>query len=380
MALLQNLLEKLMQKYDFLIVGAGLFGATFANIATSKGKKCLVIDKRKHIGGNCYTENKEGIQIHQYGPHIFHTSNKDVWDYITSFGDFNYFVNQPLIEREGQLYNLPFNMNMFRQVFGVITPQKAKEMIEKDKSEYKDIEPKNLEEQAIKMVGKTIYEMFVKDYTEKQWGKPCSELPADTIKRLPLRFTYDNNYFSDIYQGIPKDGYTKIIENMLQGIDVDLNTDLKDIDTELKSSYFCDDVIYTGMIDEFFDYKYGRLEYRSLRFLDITKESTNLQGCAVINNSNKGTPYTRSIEHRLFDINCRSDKTIVSYEIPTEYTGKSTPYYPIGNKKNIDLYNKYIELSKGFPNIHFAGRLGEYKYYDMDDTIESAIELTNKII
>lgn len=368
-----------MPKYDFLIVGAGLFGATFANLATSKGKKCLVIDKRDHIAGNCYTEKREGIEIHQYGPHIFHTSNKKVWDYITQFGNFNYFVNQPLIEREGELYNLPFNMNMFRQVFGVITPKKAKEMIDKDKTEYKDIEPKNLEEQAIKMVGKTIYEMFVKDYTEKQWGKPCSELPADTIKRLPLRFTYDNNYFNDLYQGIPKDGYTKIIENMLQGVDVALNTDLKDIDTELKSSYFCDDVIYTGMIDEFFDYKYGRLEYRSLRFLDITKESTNFQGCAVINNANKATPYTRSIEHRLFDMDCQSNKTIISYEIPTEYTGKEIPYYPIGNKKNIDLYNEYKKLANNLPNVHFAGRLGEYRYYDMDDTIESAMLLSNKL-
>jgi len=376
MALLQNLLEKLMQKYDFLIVGAGLFGATFANIAKSKGKKCLVIDKRKHIGGNCYTENKEGIQIHRYGAHIFHTNNKEVWNYINKFAEFNNYINQPIAIVRDKTYNLPFNMNLFSKVFDVTTPEQAKEKINNEILEYKDLIPNNLEEQAIKMVGKTIYEMFIKGYTQKQWGKDCKNLPVDTIKRLPLRFTYDNNYFDDLYQGIPKLGYTQMIDNMLSKIDVRLNT------SYLHSEIQSDKVIYTGQIDEFFEYKLGALEYRTLNFEDKWFDSTNYQGNAVINYPTLEKLYTRTIEHRHFNRDTMSDKTVISYEYSNTFIPSLglTPYYPIGNKENIDLYNKYKKLSKDFPNVHFAGRLGEYKYYDMDDTIESAIELTNKII
>ncbi len=369
-----------MPRYDFLIIGAGLYGATFANIATRRGKKCFVIDKRDTIGGNCYTTQNLGIHIHQYGPHIFHTSNEKVWNYITQFGAFNDFVNQPLANYKGTIYNLPFNMNMMTRIFDVVTPLQAHEAIENDKGKYKNIEPTNLEEQAIKMVGKTIYEMFIRHYTEKQWGKRCTDLPAETIKRIPLRYLYDNNYFNDVYQGIPKDGYTNLIQKMLEGIEVRLNTDLDDIDLDLKSNYFCDDVIYTGMIDKFFNYTFGKLEYRSLRFIHSIANTTNAQGCAVINDTYKENPHTRSIEHRHFDKDCTSTKTIVSFEYPIEYKeGQSDPYYPIGNKENLELYNKYRQLANELPNVHFAGRLGEYKYYDMDDTIEKAMELAERL-
>ncbi len=364
-----------MQKYDFLIVGAGLYGATFANIARNKGKRCLVIDKRSHIGGNCYTENKNGIEIHRYGAHIFHTNNKEVWSYVNRFVDFNHYINQPIAKIGDKVYNLPFNMNLFSKVFGIVTPEQAREAINKEISIYKDLIPTNLEEQAIKMVGTTIYNMFVKGYTEKQWGKPCTELPADTIKRLPLRFTYDNNYFDDIHQGIPKQGYTKLIEKMMEGTEVRLNTYYEQVQEDVGN------VIYTGAIDKFFGYELGSLEYRTLHFINVEKPTTNYQGCAVMNYPSIDVPFTRSIEHRHFNKDTQSDKTIISYEYSDTYTPGMglTPYYPIGNKENIDLYNKYVELSKGFPNIHFAGRLGEYKYYDMDDTIESAIKLSNKL-
>lgn len=370
-----------MQKYDYVIVGAGLFGAVFAHETTKLGKKCLVIEKRNHIGGNCYTERINGIDVHKYGPHIFHTSNEKVWKYIQQFGEFNSFINQPVAISDGKTYNLPFNMNMFSKVWGITKPEEAIEIIKKESSEYQHLNPKNLEEQALKLVGKTIYELFIKGYTEKQWGKKCTELPPDIIKRLPVRFTYDNNYYDDLYQGIPKEGYTKLIENMLDGIEVRLNTSFHDWVLDCSTGRVSDKsekLIYTGMIDELLDYKYGRLEYRSLKFVEIEKETTNYQGSAVINYPSLDVPYTRSIEHRHFNKDTVSDKTILSYEFSVDYKEGMIPYYPIGNQKNRKLHEKYLKLVKA-DNIYPAGRLGDYKYYDMDDTIENALQLVNTL-
>lgn len=369
-----------MPRYDFLIVGAGLYGATFANIATRKGKKCLVIDKKDHIAGNCYTQEENGIIQHVFGPHIFHTSNEKVWKYITQFGQFNNFINSPLAKIGNEIYNLPFNMNLFSKLFHITTPEEAQEILTNEVEKYKDMVPQNLEEQALKLVGDTIYNKFVKDYTEKQWGVSCKNLPASTIKRLPFRMTYDNNYFNDTYQGIPKQGYTKLIHNMLIGIEVRPKTELKDIESDIQSSYFCDDVIFTGKIDEFFDYEYGELQYRSLLYINLWDDRQNFQGNAVVNYPHKDIPYTRCIEHKHFDKDNTTPRTLISYEFSVIHEpGKNTPSYPIENERNITRYNKYKKLASKLKNVHFAGRLGEYKYYDMDDTIEKAMELAEKL-
>lgn len=355
-------------KYDYIIVGAGLFGATCAYELNKAGKKVLVVDKREHIGGNIYTENIEGINVHKYGAHIFHTSNKEIWDYINQFGEFNNYINSPIARYKDETYNLPFNMNTFNKIWkDAFLPEDAKKHIEEER--FKG-EPTNLEEQAMSLVGKTIYEKLVKEYTEKQWGKDCKELPPFIIKRLPVRFTYNNNYFNDKYQGIPKEGYTKIIETMLDGIEVKLETNF--LDNKEEYLKICDKVIYTGAIDEYYDYCYGELEYRSLRFEEEILNTDNWQGNAVINWTSHNVPFTRTIEHKHFN-NDISNKTIISYEYPI--IDNKNPYYPINNEKNNKLYEKYKNLSNGDKNVLFGGRLGTYKYYDMDKTIEEALKL-----
>jgi len=359
-------------KYDYLIVGAGLFGSVCAYELNKKGKKVLVIDKREHIGGNIYTEKVEGINVHKYGAHIFHTSNKDTWEYINQFGEFNGYINSPIANYKGEVYNLPFNMNTFSKIWdNVFTPEEAKKQIEKEK--FKG-EPANLEEQAMSLVGETIYKKLVKEYTEKQWNKDCKELPPFIIKRLPVRFTYNNNYFNDIYQGIPKDGYTKIIEKMLNGIEVKLNTNF--LDNKEYYERISNKIIYTGTIDGFYDYCYGKLEYRSLEFKEKVLNIDNYQGNAVVNWTSHDVPYTRTIEHKHFN-NDESNKTIISYEYPCK--NDLEPYYPINNSKNDELYNKYKKLSETSKNVVFGGRLGLYKYYDMDKTIEEALKLCKSL-
>lgn len=359
-------------KYDYIIVGAGLFGAVCAYELNKKGKKVLVLEKRNHIAGNIYTELKENINVHKYGAHIFHTSNKEIWDYINQFGEFNNFINSPIANYKGEIYNLPFNMNTFSKIWeDVKTPKEAKEHIEKEKFKGNST---NLEEQTKSLVGTTIYEKLVKEYTEKQWGKECKDLPPFIIKRLPVRFTYNNNYFNDIYQGIPKQGYTKLIEKMLNGIEVKLNTDFFDNKEEYIN--MCNKIIYTGPIDKYYNYCYGKLEYRSLRFEEIIYNTDNYQGNAVINYTSNDKKYTRTIEHKHFN-NDISNKTIISYEYPI--INDLEPYYPINNEKNDSLYYKYETLAKMDKNILFGGRLGTYKYYDMDKTIEKALELIKKI-
>lgn len=354
--------------YDYIIVGAGLFGATCAYELNKCGKKVLVIDKRNHIGGNIYTELNEGINVHKYGAHIFHTSNKEIWNYINQFGEFNNFINSPIARYKNETYNLPFNMNTFSQIWkDVFLPEDAIKKIEEER--FKG-EPTNLEEQAMSLVGKTIYEKLVKEYTEKQWGKDCKDLPTFIIKRLPVRFTYNNNYFNDIYQGIPKEGYTKLIERMLDGIEVRLNTDFLN-DKEYYES-ISDKIIYTGTIDGYYDYCYGKLEYRSLRFEEEIIKTDNWQGNAVINWTSHRVPFTRTIEHKHFN-NDISNKTIISYEYPCK--NDLEPYYPINNEKNDKLYQKYKKLAETSKNVLFGGRLGLYKYYDMDKTIEEALKL-----
>lgn len=365
-----------MEKYDYLVVGAGLFGAIFAHEAKQKGKKVLVIDKRSHVAGNIYTENIEGINVHKYGAHIFHTSNKEVWEYINKFTEFNNYINSPVAVYKDELYNMPFNMNTFNKLWGVKTPKEAKEKIEEEKKEARIGEPKNLEEQAISLVGKTIYEKLVKGYTEKQWGKRATELPSFIIKRLPVRFIYDNNYFRDRYQGIPIGGYTGIIERMLEGIEVKLNTDYFDNKEELEN--IADKIIFTGPIDKYYDYKFGELEYRSLRFENETLDEQNYQGNAVVNYTEYEVPYTRIIEHKHFEYNVETPKTIITREYPDSWNKEKEPYYPINNDKNNSLYEKYLELSKEEKNVIFGGRLGAYKYYDMDKVIEQALDLVKK--
>lgn len=359
-----------MQKYDYLIVGSGLFGAIFAYEANKKGKKCLCIDKRSHIGGNIYTKEIEGIQVHQYGAHIFHTSNKEVWEYINQFAEFNRYTNSPIARYKEELYNMPFNMNTFNKLWNVVTPKEAKAKIEEEKKEAGIIEPKNLEEQAISLVGKTIYEKLVKGYTEKQWGKRATELPSFIIKRLPVRFTYDNNYFNDTYQGIPIGGYTKIIEKMLQGIEVKLNCDFFEHKKELQN--IAKKIVFTGPIDKFYDYQFGELEYRSLRFETEILEEENYQGNAVVNYTEYEIPYTRIIEHKHFEDNTAS-KTVITKEYPDNWNKEKEPYYPINDTKNNELYQKYEELAKKNENVIFGGRLGQYKYYDMDKVILEAL-------
>lgn len=363
-------------KYDYLIVGAGLFGAVFAYEMTKEGKNCLVIEKRNHIGGNAYTELKENINVHKYGAHIFHTNNKDIWQYINQFADFNRFTNSPIANYNGELYNLPFNMNTFYQMWGVKTPEEAKLKIEEQKAESKIENPKNLEEQAISLIGKDIYEKLVKGYTEKQWGKKCNELPSFIIKRLPVRFTYDNNYFNDLYQGIPIGGYTKIIEKMLKDIEVKLNTDF--FENKEKWLNSADKILFTGMIDEYYDYCYGELEYRGLNFEIETLDIENYQGNAVINYTDSKTPYTRIIEHKHFE-SSESPKTVITKEYPKSWVKGEEAYYPMNDDKNSKLYNKYVELSKKEDNVIFGGRLGMYKYFDMWQVIDESLKLVKKL-
>ena len=367
-----------MKKYDYLIVGAGLFGATFAYEMTKQGKKCLVIDRRNHIGGNIYCEKINEINVHKYGAHIFHTSDKEIWEYVNKFAEFNNYINSPVANYKGELYNLPFNMNTFSKLWGIETPQEAKEKIEEQKKEYGVSEPSNLEEQAISLVGKDIYEKLVKEYTEKQWGRDCKELPSFIIKRLPLRFTFDNNYFNDRYQGIPIGGYNVIIEKMLEKCDIELNVDY--LKNKEKYNDLAEKILYTGMIDEFFDYKLGNLEYRSLRFEnEIYEDIDNYQGVAVMNYTSHDEKYTRIIEHKHFEFNnCKG--TIITKEYPMNWNVGDEAYYPVNDKKNSDLFEKYKELAKQCPNVIFGGRLGNYKYYDMDKVIKESLDLVKNTI
>ena len=360
--------------YDYLIVGSGLFGSIFAYEANKRGKKCLVIEKRKHIGGNIYTENIEGINVHKYGAHIFHTSNKEVWNYINQFAEFNRYTNSPIARYKDEVYNLPFNMNTFNKLWGVFTPEEAKKKIEEELKEVKIDKPKNLEEQAIKLVGKTIYEKLVKGYTEKQWGMSATELPSFIIKRLPVRFIYDNNYFNDKYQGIPIGGYTQIIEKMLDGIEVRKNYDFFIHKEDLKD--IAEKIVFTGPIDQYYDYKFGELEYRSVRFENEILDCENYQGNAVVNYTEYEVPYTRVIEHKHFEFGTQP-KTVISREYSDKWTRDKEPYYPINNEKNNELYMKYKELADREVNVIFGGRLGQYKYYDMHKVIEEALNCIN---
>lgn len=363
-----------MKQYDYLIIGAGLFGATIANRLKKMGKTALVIDKRSNIAGNVYTENIEGIQVHKYGAHIFHTDYKDVWEYVNSFVEFNRFTNSPIAINDGEIYNMPFNMNTFAKLWDdVVKPEDAQKHIESEKTEMKGREPKNLEEQAISLVGRTVYEKLIKGYTEKQWNRSCKELPPFIIKRLPVRYTYDNNYFNDKYQGIPIGGYTKLVEKMLEGTEVRLETDYFS-----NKEYFnsiADKVVYTGMIDQYFDFKYGRLEYRSLKFDTKIYDTPNYQGNAVVNYTGKEVEYTRVIEHKHFDDSNISNKTVVTYEYPEDWNQEKEAYYVINDDKNNTIAGQYRELAKKEKNVIFGGRLAEYKYYDMDDVIKKALEI-----
>lgn len=360
--------------YDYLIVGAGLFGATIANRAKAQGKKVLVIDKRPHIAGNVYTEAQAGIQVHKYGAHIFHTDYKDVWDYVNSFVEFNRYTNSPVARIGNEIYNMPFNMNTFAKIWDdVFTPADAKKRIEEERQEMAGREPQNLEEQAISLVGRSIYEKLIKGYTEKQWHRSCTELPADIIKRLPVRFIYDNNYFNDKYQGIPIGGYTKLVENMLDGVEVRLNTDFF-AHPELKEQ--AKTIVYTGMIDEYFDFKLGHLEYRSLKFDTKILDEPNFQGNAVVNYTGKEVDYTRVIEHKHFEFDTESPKTVVTYEYPDDWDSpEKEAYYVINDTKNNQLAAEYRQLAEQEENVIFGGRLAEYKYYDMDDVIKSALSV-----
>ena len=364
-------------KYDYLIVGAGLFGATCAHELTKKGKRVLVIERRDHIGGNIYTENNNGVHVHKYGAHIFHTNDKRVWDYVNSFAEFNRFTNSPLANYEGRLFNLPFNMNTFHQLWGVQTPAEAIKKIDEQRQELSGKEPENLEEQAISLVGRDIYEILIKGYTEKQWGRKATELPAFIIRRLPVRMTYDNNYFSDRYQGIPIGGYTQIAEKMLEGIEVRTGVNYFENKQELNS--LADKVIYTGQIDEYFDFNFGKLEYRSLRFeTETLVDVDNYQGNAVVNYTESTIPYTRIIEHKHFDPS-ETAHTVITKEYPEEWHEGSEPYYPVNDDKNMALFKKYRTLAKEESNVYFGGRLAEYKYYDMHQVIRSAFNLIDDL-
>ena len=359
-------------KYDYLVVGSGLYGAIFAHEAKVHGKTVLVVDKRPNIAGNIYTENIEGINVHKYGAHIFHTNDKKVWKYITQFAEFNRFTNSPVANYKGELYSLPFNMYTFNKMWGVVTPEEAVAKIEEQRSEITG-EPKNLEEQAISLVGRDIYEKLIKGYTEKQWGRDCKELPPFIIKRLPLRYTYDNNYFNDRYQGIPVGGYTQIAEKLLADIPIRLETEYKAFWAETEDTF--EKVMYTGMIDEFFDYCYGQLEYRSLRFeSEYLPDEDNFQGNAVVNYTERKIPYTRIIEHKHFEFG-KGEGTVITREYPAAFTLGDEPYYPVNDEKNGQLYQKYAALAKEQGNILFGGRLGQYKYYDMDKVIRAALDM-----
>ena len=374
-----------MKHYDYLIIGSGLFGATFAYLAKQAGKKCLVIDKRPQLGGNVYCELTEGINVHKYGAHIFHTSNKELWDFVNNIVPFNRYTNCPVANFEGKLYNLPFNMNTFYQMWGVTTPMQAEEKIAEQKAEALAMlngrEPQNLEEQALTLVGKDIYEKLIKGYTEKQWGRPCTELPAFIIRRLPVRLIFDNNYFNDKYQGIPEGGYNKLVAGLLEGIDTMIDIDFF-ADRE-KWESMADNIIFTGKIDEYFNYSLGKLEYRTVRFETETLDTPNYQGNAVINYTSREIPYTRIIEHKHFEMfgaevyEC--PKTVISKEFSTEWTDGMEPFYPVNDEKNASLYEQYRTLADSIDNVYFGGRLAEYKYYDMAPTIEAAMKLWERI-
>ena len=364
-------------KYDYVVVGAGLFGATFANLMAKEGKKVLVIEKRNHIAGNVYTENIENINVHRYGAHVFHTDYKDIWEYVNSFVEFNRYTNSPVARIGNEIYNMPFNMNTFSKIWSdVFTPEEAKARIELEKKEMDGKEPANLEEQAISLVGRTIYEKLIKGYTEKQWNRECKDLPSFIIKRLPVRFTYDNNYFNDRYQGIPIGGYTLLVERMLKGIEVKLNEDFFDN----KDYYYsiADKIVYTGLLDKFFDYSLGKLEYRSLKFDTKTMNTDNYQGNAVVNYTGNEVKYTRVIEHKHFENVQNIDKTIVTYEYPDDWNDEKEPYYVVNDDKNNKLAEEYRSLASKESKVLFGGRLAEYKYYDMDDVIKAAFDLVNK--
>ena len=368
-----------MKKYDYLIVGAGLYGAVFAYEASKKGEKCLVIDRRNHIGGNIYCENINGINVHKYGAHIFHTNDKEIWDYVNQFTEFNNYINSPIANYKGEIYNLPFNMNTFSKLWGISTPKEAQEKIENQKAEYNNItEPKNLEEQAISLIGKDIYFKLIKEYTEKQWGRDCKELPSFIIKRLPVRFTYDNNYFNDRYQGIPIGGYNIVIEKLLANSDVELGIDY--LKNKEKYNEMAEKVLYTGMIDEFYDYKFGNLEWRSLKFEnEIYGDIDNYQGNSVVNYTSHDQKYTRIIEHKHFEFNnCKG--TVITKEYPQDWKKGDEAYYPVNDEKNNNLFAKYQKLAEKEKNIIFGGRLGNYKYYDMDKVIKAALEKSKEIL
>jgi len=357
--------------YDYLIVGAGLYGAVCAHELTKAGKKCLVIDRRDHIAGNIYTEDVHGIQVHKYGAHIFHTSDREVWNYVNQFGEFNNFVNSPLAVYGEELYNLPFNMNTFSKMWGIRTPAEARAKIAEQVAELNITEPKNLEEQALRLVGTDVYTKLVKGYTEKQWGRDCRDLPAFIIKRLPCRFTYDNNYFNDRYQGIPVAGYTALVEKMLAGVEVRLNTDFAQLMEETPD--LAEKIIYTGCIDEYFGYKLGRLHYRTVRFETEELDMDDFQGNAVVNYTERAVPYTRIIEHKHFAFG-QQPTTVISREYPAEWTPGMEPYYPVNDEENSALYGRYQALAQGEEKVRFGGRLGQYRYYDMDKVIRAALD------
>lgn len=366
-----------MEKYDYLIVGAGLFGAVFAHEARRAGKRCLVIDKRSHCGGNIYCEDVAGIHVHKYGAHIFHTDNKEVWDYVNGFVEFNRYTNSPLANFEGKLYNLPFNMNTFYQLWGVRTPAEAKVKIEEQRKEFAHItEPANLEEQALKLCGKDIYRCLIKGYTEKQWGRSATELPAFIIKRIPFRFVFDNNYFNDGYQGIPKGGYNALIDALLEETEVRLNINYFEQRRELDA--LAENILFTGCIDEFFDYQCGHLEYRSLRFEQKLLKIDDFQGNAVVNYTERDIPYTRIIEHKHFEYG-KQPVTVVTYEYPDDHESGKEPYYPVNNVRNSEMFKKYQELAAQTTGVLFGGRLAQYTYADMDDTVVAALELSKRI-
>ena len=358
-----------MKKYDYILVGSGLYSGVFAWFAKQKGKKCLVLEKRDHIGGNVYCEDTEGIHVHKYGAHIFHTSNKEVWQFVNSLAEFNRYTNSPVANYKGEMYNMPFNMNTFSKMWNISTPAEAKKIIEEQKKEITG-EPKNLEEQAISLVGREIYEKLVKGYTEKQWGRDCTALPAFIIKRLPVRYTYDNNYFNDLYQGIPIGGYNVIIDRLFEGCDIETGVDYLE-----KKEYYDglgEKIVYTGTIDAYYKYQFGKLEYRSLRFESEVLDEENHQGVAVVNYTDRETPYTRIIEHKHFEFGTQP-KTVITREYPVTWQEGMEPYYPVNDEKNQALYQKYAKLAEKEEHVIFGGRLGEYKYYDMDKVIASAM-------
>ena len=363
-------------KYDYLIVGAGLYGAVMAHELHKRGKRCLVIDRRDHIAGNIYCEEMEGIHVHKYGAHIFHTSNRQIWEYMNQFAEFNHYVNSPVAVYKDELYNLPFNMNTFSKMWGIRTPQEAKEMIAKQVQEAGITDPKNLEEQCLSLVGRDVFEKLVKGYTEKQWGRDCRELPAFIIRRLPVRFTYDNNYFNDRYQGIPIGGYTAIAERMLEGAEVRTNTDYFTFRKE--NPDIADKTIFTGMIDEYYGYRLGALEYRSVRFETEVLDCDNYQGNAVVNYTEKEIPYTRIIEHKHFEFGTQ-EKTVISREYSSEWKVGMEPYYPVNDERNSRLYAEYRKLADAENNVIFGGRLGSYRYYDMDKVVEAALQAVREI-